>query len=608
MCGIAGMIDPALGRNEGERLLGRMLESIRHRGPDNSSMWIDMPVWLGHNRLSIIDLTDAANQPMEYDDLVIVYNGEVYNYVEIKEELVRKGHRFRTTSDTEVILAAYKEWGVDCVQRFMGMWAFAIWDKTKRELFCSRDRFGIKPFYYIHDRDKFYFGSEYKPLKLSALFDGRFNYGQMSRGLWIDNMFSHGHESYFECLKVLPERSNLIFKDGRLSVSEYWDIDPHKKFRGTFEEKTSEFNKLFRNSVGLHMRSDVAVGISLSGGLDSSSIASVIGADQPELRIKSFTIYYDGNDERPLVNKIVDSYPNIEPIYYSPSDDEVAAAFDVAANMHDVPFPYSPAISSYFVMKLAKQHGIKVMLDGQGADEYLAGYSPFDMLIGEKIRKLNLIQALKTLRSHSDTHHLELRDTLRLAQNSLRMALTDEPALYNAEYHQSCTMFGSPNGTAFGLKEFDASRLKQHLYHLMYGRPLPALLHYGDRMSMAFSIENRVPFLDHRLVEFAHSLEDDDLLFVGMTKYILRKALRSILPNTIAEQRVKQQFRGREVVKWLRGPLRYLSEHPFDFDRIRILDPVKVQTLMSGFRAGDDSRAQWVWKLVQLNHWAAQQS
>jgi asparagine synthase (glutamine-hydrolysing) len=608
MCGIAGMIDPALARSEGEGLLERMLESIRHRGPDNSSMWVDMHVWLGHNRLSIIDLTDAANQPMAYDDLVIVYNGEVYNYVEIKEELVRKGRRFRTTSDTEVILAAYKEWGPDCVQRFMGMWAFAIWDKTKSELFCSRDRFGIKPFYYIHDGDKFYFGSEYKPLKLSPLFDGKFNYRQISRGLWIDNMFSCGDESYFECLKVLPERSNLIFKDGKLSVSEYWDIDPHKKFRGTFEEKTSEFSKLFRNSVRLHMRSDVAVGISLSGGLDSSSIASVIGADQPELRIKSFTIYYEGNDERPLVNKIVATYPNVEPVYYSPSDEEVAEAFDVAATMHDVPFPHSPAISSYFVMKVAKQHGIKVMLDGQGSDEYLAGYSPFDMLIGGKIRNLNLIQALKALRWCADTHRLELRDTWRLAQNSLRMAVTDERTLYDTEYHQGCAMLGSTNGTPFDLKEFDASRLKQHLYHLMYARPLPALLHYGDRMSMAFSIENRVPFLDHRLVEFAHSLQDDDLLFVGISKYILRKALQGILPKVIVEQRMKQQFRGREIVKWLRGPLRYLVERRFDFDRLRIVDPVKVNALVSGFKKGDNSRAELVWKLVQLNHWAAQQA
>ena len=220
MCGIAGIIDPTLSRDQGEVLLTKMLESIRHRGPDNSSQWIDMPVLLGHNRLSIIDLSDDANQPMEFDDLMIVYNGEVYNYLEIKDDLIKKGYRFRTKSDTEVVLAAYKEWGGECVKRFVGMWAFAIWDKTRRELFCSRDRFGIKPFYFIHAGDKFYFGSEYKPLKFSPLFDSKFNYGQISRGLFLP-MASYQDETYFECLKILPPRTNLIFKNGTISLSEY---------------------------------------------------------------------------------------------------------------------------------------------------------------------------------------------------------------------------------------------------------------------------------------------------------------------------------------------------------------------------------------------------
>src|SRR2546430_8847446 len=207
MCGIAGIIDPTLSRDQGEVLLTKMLGSIRHRGPDNSGRWIDMPVLLGHDRLSIIDLSADANQPMEFDDLMIVYNGEDYNYLEIKDDLIKKGYRFRTKSDTEVVLAAYKEWGSDCVKRFVGMWAFAIWDKTRRELFCSRDRFGIKPFYFIHACDKSYFGSEYKPLKLSPLFDSKFNYGQISRGLFLP-MASYQYETYFECLKILPPRTN----------------------------------------------------------------------------------------------------------------------------------------------------------------------------------------------------------------------------------------------------------------------------------------------------------------------------------------------------------------------------------------------------------------
>src|SRR5262249_31247834 len=319
MCGIAGMIDPSLSRDRGEYLLRKMLESIRHRGPDNSSIWVNMQVLLGHNRLSIIDLSDAANQPMEFDDLVMVYNGEVYNYLEIRDELVKKGYRFRTQSDTEVVLAAYKEWSSECVNRFLGMWAFAIWDKTKRELFCSRDRFGIKPFYYIHQGEKFYFGSEYKPLKLSSLFDNKFNYAQINRGLLLE-LVSYRDETYFKCLKILPERCNLIFKGGKISVSQYWDLEASNNFHGTFEDKKSHFLELFRDSVKLHMRSDVAIGGSLSGGLDSSAIASVIGTDHPEVPYKTFTIYYSGKDqvdERPWVSEVLRAYPNMDPVYCS---------------------------------------------------------------------------------------------------------------------------------------------------------------------------------------------------------------------------------------------------------------------------------------------------
>jgi asparagine synthase (glutamine-hydrolysing) len=195
MSGIAGIIDPSLGREQGEALLTAMLESIRHRGPDHSGRWTEMPVLLGHNQLSIGDPSAAARQPMEFGDFTIVYDGEVYNYPGIRDELTKKGYRFGTNSDTEVVLAAYTEWGSACVTRFVGMWAFAIWDKRRRELFCSRDRFGIKPFYYIHAGDRFYFGSEYRPLRVSPLFRETLNERQLARGLFIP-VVSYRDETY----------------------------------------------------------------------------------------------------------------------------------------------------------------------------------------------------------------------------------------------------------------------------------------------------------------------------------------------------------------------------------------------------------------------------
>jgi asparagine synthase (glutamine-hydrolysing) len=556
MCGIVGIIDSSLDQERGESLLKRMLESIKHRGPDNSSWWTDMPVLLGHNRLSIIDLSDDANQPMAFDDLVIVYNGEVYNYLEIKTELTEKGYLFRTTSDTEVILAAYQEWGADCVKRFVGMWAFAIWDKKKKELFCSRDRFGIKPLYYIHAGSRFYFGSEYKPLKLSPVFDNAFNHRQISRGL-LHEMVSYRDETYFDCLKILSERSNLVFKDGRVTVTEYWDVDSSKKFQGTFEDKKTRFLELFRDSVKLHLRSDVEVGGCLSGGLDSSSIASVVGKDHASRPFKTFTIYYQGEnamDERRWVAELGKAYSNIESLYYCPPDDEVATSFDEAITLHDVPMPMSPPLSYYLVMKFASQHGIKVMLDGQGSDEYLGGYSPsFDRLI-----------------------------------------------------HWSSLGFDDQDPELDG-KRIDGSRLKQYLYHLMFYNPLPFLLHSGDRMSMGFSIESRVPFLDHRLIEFVHSLEDSDIIHLGKTKYILRNSLQDFLPEAIASRIKKQPFFGGEGVAWLRGPLKYLSDLDFAFDRLSLLNPVQINDLLEKFKRGDNSQAGLIWKLVNLNYWALKQ-
>ena len=603
MCGIAGIIDPTLSRDQGEVLLTKMLESIRYRGPDNSSQWIDMPVLLGHNRLSIIDLSDAANQPMEFDDLMIVYNGEVYNYLELRDELVKKGYRFRTNSDTEVVLAAYKEWGSDCVKRFVGMWAFAIWDKTRRELFCSRDRFGIKPFYYIHAGDKFYFGSEYKPLKFSPIFDSKLNYDQISRGLFL-SIQSYRNETYFEHLKVLPERTNLIFKNGRISLSEYWDIDPSKKFRGTFEDKKRRFLELFRDSVKLHMRSDVEVGGCLSGGLDSSSIASVIGKDYSGVRYKTFTIYYKGKnqmDERNWAREVTTSFSNMEPVYFSPSANEVAACFDRVMRLNDVPIHSSSPISYYFIMKVAAQNGIKVMLDGQGSDEYLAGYSAsFDRVIGGYIRKLRILSALEALRCHATRRGIGRREMGLL---SLVSAVRGERQLYAAEYVDRCSSLGFCNGLEFDLRSFSGSPLKQYLYRILFTTDLPKMLHFQDRMSMSFSIESRVPFLDHRLVEFVYSLPDEDIVFQGQTKYIQRTSLEGFLPKATAERTSKQGFVGLEIIPFLRGPLSYLLESDINFDCLSMLNPTKAKNLIEGFKKGSNLQWELVWRLVSLNYW-----
>jgi asparagine synthase (glutamine-hydrolysing) len=568
MCGIAGI---SLGREEGEILLRKMLDSIRHRGPDNSSTWGEMPVLFGHDRLSIIDLSDEANQPMVFDDLVIVYNGEVYNYLEIKDELREKGYRFRTESDTEVILAAYKEWGAECVTRFVGMWAFAIWDKTKKELFCSRDRFGIKPFYYIHSGDKFYFGSECKALRLSPVFRAKFNDRQISRGLHL-GWVTYRDETYFECLKVLPERCNLAFKDGRVLITKYWDINPARRIQGTFEDKRQQFRELFEESTRLHMRSDVEIGGLLSGGLDSSSIVSLIGSTYSEVRLKTFTVYYEGEhqmDERPWAKEVVARYCNLDPFYYEPSENEVSEAFAQIIDTHDFPIAASASVNCHFAMKLAAGQKIKVLLDGQGSDEYICGY-PWSF------------------------HRLRAGT-----------ANWSEQQLYAAEYLYRYPFLALDKTIPFQLEDVDGSRLNQHLYHLTFNTSLPSLLHYGDRVSMASSIECRVPFLDHRLVEFVFSLDDEDKVRDGWGKYILRHSMSDVLPQAISGRKDKQPFLGGEMLQWLRGPLRYLLET--GVDRLTMLDQKKTGQLLQEYNNGNDSNAMLVWRVAVLNHWIGRQ-
>ena len=339
MCGIAGFIDSKLSREIAQGTIDSMLESISHRGPDATSNWVEMPIVLGHNRLSIIDLSDDGVQPMHHFDSVIVFNGEIYNYLEIREVLIEKGYQFKTQSDTEVILAAYREYGSKCVDHFIGMWAFALWDKQTKKLFCSRDRFGIKPFYYILEGDRFYFGSEYKALKKSPLFSNELNLDQVSRGLQL-GWVCYKDETYYSKLKALPAASNLFYNEGVVEVEQYWDIQSKPVSKIGIEEASDQLRKLLRNSVSIHMRSDVEIAICLSGGIDSSCLTSLVATLFPQNKFKSYSIYFDGKgevDERPFINEVLEKYPSIRSGFYKPTHEEILERFHSILYQVDVP-------------------------------------------------------------------------------------------------------------------------------------------------------------------------------------------------------------------------------------------------------------------------------
>jgi asparagine synthase (glutamine-hydrolysing) len=604
MCGIAGFIDSGLGNEEAERLIKDMLLSINYRGPDASNHWNNLPIVIGQNRLSIIDLSDDGNQPMHYHDAAIVFNGEIYNYIEVREQLISKGYTFKTKSDTEVILAAYREYGTDCVKHFVGMWAFALWDKKKQELFCSRDRFGIKPFYYITQGDKFYFGSEYKPLKKSSLYNNSLNMAQVSRGLQL-GWVCYNEETFFEVINSLPAATNLYYKNGKISFEKYWDIDLNRTFTGTEEEKRETFRALFLDSIRLHMRADVEVGGCLSGGLDSSSIASVVSTLFPESKFKTFTIYYEGKgdvDERPWVNEVLKKYPNLIDFSFSPTEKDLTENFDKIIYHADVPMAGSSPISQYFVMQLAHQQKIKVLLDGQGSDEYLAGYMhSFYRLMGGLLGKLNLPAAIRELSAHSANQEFSLKKKADVVAKSILAGMKNEQSLYEMEYLRYFPFLMEDRNVNFNMNESGGSRLNRFLYHLTFTTSLPSLLHYEDRNSMAFSIESRVPFLDHRLVEFAFSLSDADKFRLGDTKHILRKSLNGIVPDSIINRKDKKGFVTPGEIKWLRGPLKHLLN--VDYSNLDFVSKTKTKSILDDFIAGNNKNANFVWRIAVLNYW-----
>jgi len=607
MCGIAGFFDPKISEtNQKESSLQAMLETIAHRGPDYRGTWHREALSLGHNRLSIIDLSEAAHQPFHYGGHIsLVFNGEVYNYQEIKLELEKAGFEFKTTSDTEVICAAYQHWGESCVNHFMGMWAFAIWDDQRKKLFCSRDRFGIKPFYYQFENGRFYFASEYKALKKSPLFRANYNKDHLYRYLQL-GWLTYDDESFYEGLFSLPEAHNLVLEHGKLKTYRYWDISLEQE-NINIDDAKEKWQELFLNSMEQHMRADTPVGGCLSGGLDSSAICSSIGHLYPDLDFKTFTIYYSGKnevDERPWAQYVWDAYPNLKSHSHSPKQNELLEDFDKFFYHFDVPPAGSSPLSQYFVMKLAKEQGMKVLLDGQGADEYLAGYDhSFYRLAAGELLSLNPkgfigeLEAFRDLRPRGTAQHFGTYG------KSLLSTVVSEQSLYQFEYRYYLPFIGDEKKTEPKLwQPPGGSRLNQFLYQLTARTSLPSLLHNEDRNSMAFSIESRVPFLDHRLVEYSFSLPDALKLNKGWSKKILRESMRGIMPHEIIDRKDKKGFVTPGESKWLRGALKPLLEETKSAE-LPYLSQAKIKKVISEYEKGSNKHARLVWRLAMLQKW-----
>jgi asparagine synthase (glutamine-hydrolysing) len=561
MCGISALVE----RVPSDRLsreIVAMTSIIAHRGPDgegfvsfdesNATTQLDgrrAQVSLGHRRLAIVDLSPTGHQPMATgcERYWITYNGEIYNAQELRQELITLGHRFKGTSDTEVILYAYKEWGADCLRRFNGMFAFVLYDKSSRYLFVARDRFGIKPLYIWRRSDgAFAFASEIKQFTKLEGWKASLN-RQMAYDFLVWEAMDHTDATLFSGVSQLRGGQYLEMQLGRAPSIVTWYDFPTTRFSGSFDEAAEIFRELLDDSVRLRLRADVAVGSCLSGGLDSSAIVCLASRllQKSEVQVQQSTFsacsHYPQYDERRYMEKVVES-TSVNPHYTYPSYDSLLETSKKLVWYQDEPFLSTSIYAQWEVFALASKQQVKVMLDGQGADEHLAGYSNF---LGIRAYELLKEKPSSFFRQTRPRQWLQLLDLVlpELVRQPLRRLMgkaSAKPKWWTGKGVECRDPFRADRATTIE----QLSRLQ------LTKSNLPKLLHWEDRDSMAHSIEARTPFLDHRLVEFACSLPSSFKLENGLSKRVLRSGLSGVVPPEILDRRDKMGFVTPEQI-WL---------------------------------------------------------
>ena len=564
MCGIAGIIQSTSTRlNPGH--LKKMADALAHRGPDGGGHWQheEENVLLGHRRLSIIDLSDAGRQPMHYlNRYSIVHNGEIYNYIELKEELQKKGYSFRSQTDTEVILAAYDCWQQECVDQFDGMFAFAIWDEKEKTLFAARDRFGEKPFFYHYDGESLFFASEMKALWAAGIektpnLKMLFNFITIG---YTDNPAKR-EETFYENIFRLPPASSLVYSPvkNELLIEQYWDIDLQAENKTiTDGEAIERFSELLTKSVKRRLRSDVGVGTSLSGGLDSSSIAAFIHKLLPGNNYSCFTASFPELENNDLFHaKNVADHFGLQQHIAECTAAGLIKDWEKLCYHQEEPFGSASAFAQYKVFELAKEQNVKVLLDGQGADEILAGYYKYykwywqELFRKRKLKKSKeIFQAIEIgINEPFDYRNMIAAyfpafASIVMERQYLLRALKQEDLTREFVQHQSKEAYYTPP------EHFDLNGV---LYFNTMTHGLEELLRYADRNSMAHSREIRLPFLSHELVEFVFSLPSHFKIRNGWTKWLLRETVKEKLPDSSAWRRDKVGFEPPQKL-WLEQP------------------------------------------------------
>lgn len=568
MCGIAGIISLQPDLVSAEKLK-RMTDALQHRGPDGEGYWINenTAAGFGHRRLAIIDITDTGKQPMHYlDRYTIIHNGEIYNYIELREALIKKGYRFQSQSDTEVILAAYDFYKEECLQHFDGMFAFAVWDEKEQSLFAARDRFGEKPFYYHFDGTAFSFASEMKALwaiGIAKQTDNTMLLNYLSLG-WVKNP-TNLSQTFYSNIFCLPQAHFLKLQlTGKInSIKSYWDID--KETVGSISEKDAveKFNELFTTSVQRRLRSDVKLGTSLSGGLDSSSIVAAIDKVKSQnpiaigLKNETFSAVFPGfeKDESEYINKLTAAYPSINH-FVTPTANDLINDLEKIRYHQEEPFGSSSIFAQYKVYELARQQGVTVLLDGQGADEILAGYPKYIHWYLQELFAAKKKQLLKkekaALRSNEFSFNWGIKNYLAAKLPKQAAAQIEKDTAYDVQHNKQLTKeFRKAFYNRQAIYKPIYTTLNDALYYNTMQTGLEELLRYADRNSMAHGREVRLPFLNHELVQFIFSLAPHYKINKGWTKWILRESMKNSLPTEIVWRKNKIGFETPQK-QWMR--------------------------------------------------------
>jgi len=625
MCGIAGFADRGAGDSAGQAparleaefgLVHRMCEVIRHRGPDDEGIHVEPGLGIGMRRLSIIDLA-GGHQPIhnETGTIWIVFNGEIYNYRELRADLEARGHHFATASDTESIVHAYEEWGADAFRRLRGMFGIALWDQPNRTLLLARDRAGIKPLHYVERQGRLYFGSELKSLLAAGAVDRRLNLAALDH--YLAFLYTPRDASIFENVRKLPPGHYLQWRDGRAELKQYWRIGVDKTFAGTEDEAIETLRGVLADAVRSHLVSDVPLGAFLSGGVDSSAVVGFM-AQASSRPVKTFSIGFDEPqfDELEHARAVARHFGTDHHEFVVRPDG--LSILDQLVSHFDEPFADSSAIPTWYVSEIARRH-VTVVLSGDGGDELFGGYdrylphprvARFDRLPIPGLRALAALvwpHLPHGTRGKNFLRHVSRSDDGRFLDSLVFFQQDERAALYAADTRAALAA-NAERTLACHFDRFAHLPLHDRMMRVDFETYLPEdVLTKVDRMSMAHSIESRVPLLDNEVIDFAATLPACFKVKNGRRKHVLKEAIRPMLPPRILDRR-KQGF-GVPLGVWFRGGLTDLFSEVLNSPRARqrgYFEPLFVERLMKEHLAGQRDHTLRLWQLLVFELWHQQ--